>query len=411
MTVRAASVGVKLSVVASLFGLMLIVGLAGTLINREEMRLEAQIEQAAHSYALAAREAMVPRLDAFGLHYATHDTLRTPGVAEAAVVGEDGKILSDSVAKRIGGTDPIGRRTFRALERRPLGDGFEIIAPIGGQRHLGVARVRMTRASAAKALAEARRNVFTLAGLAGLFNVLGVVLLIGREREKMRTRLGKYVNSEVAETVVDGEIRLEGRTCDVTVVFTDLRGFTRLSEHLPPIEIVRLLNDYFQEMVGIIDRHGGWVDKFMGDGLLAVFGEKRGQPDHAVRGAACALELRECIARFNVERLQRGLAALKLGVALNSGQVVAGTVGSRDRLDFTVIGDTVNVAARLEGLNTKLGTDLLVTEATHDRARDGFVYEDLGELTVRGHEAPVRAYRLVGRASSRLDTPRARVRA
>jgi adenylate cyclase len=271
-----------------------------------------------------------------------------------------------------------------------------------------MARAKLTPESMGAALKEARRDVFTLAGLAGLFNVLGLILIIGRELGNVRMRLGRFVNKEVAETVVDGGIRLEGRLCDASILFTDLRGFTGFSEHLPPAEVLRMLNDYFEPMVGIIERHGGWVDKFMGDGLLAVFGERNGEPEHASRAVACALELRECLARLNVQRRQGDVAALRLGVAVNSGPMILGTVGSRSRLDFTVIGDTVNVASRLEGLNSRLGTDLLVTQATFERTREAFAYEDLGDMSVRGHDAPVRTYRLISRAGALAATPRPR---
>lgn len=408
MSLRPLSLGLKATLIASAFALAVIALMAGTLLKREETRLLNEAERAAESYARASREAMTPRLDPFSLHYATNDALKTAGVDEAAVVDASGRILSDTIAKRIGGSDPVGRRlSSNGVAVRPFGDGYEIVAGIpAGGRVLGVARIRLSASSMHKALSDSRRAIVILAGLAALFNCFGVVVLLARERDRMRSGMNRFVSTEVADTVVNGEIQLEGRLCEVSIMFTDLRGFTRLSEHLPPIEVVRMLNDYFEQMVGIIERHGGWVDKFMGDGLLAVFGDKRNQPDHAVRAAACALELRECIARFNVERLQRQLASLKLGVAINSGSVVAGTVGSKARLDFTVIGDTVNVASRLEGLNTKLGTDLLVTEATYQRAKEGYVYEDMGEVAVKGHEASVRAYRLVGKANSRLDTPR-----
>src|SRR5579883_2080000 len=213
-------------------------------------------------------------------------------------------------------------------------------------------------------------------GLSRLLVELGVITTVlwqvSRERRRVRSEVGRFVHHDVAKQVIDA-IRVEGRRCDVTVLFTDLRGFTCLSEQMPPEKVVGMLNAYFEQMVRVVEAHGGWVDKFIGDGMMAVFGEMRGRPDHAERAASCALELRECIARLNIERGQRALPALKLGIAINTGPVVAGTVGAAKRLDYTVIGDTVNVASRLEHLNVALGTDIIVAKSTRDRACRGFL--------------------------------------
>ncbi len=399
MARKATSTGVKLFILASVIAATVMAALAGSLLKRERAALIASAAARAEAYAGAEREALFPTRDAFALHFATQQAAKFPGVSEAAAFDASGRILSHTDSGRIGDVDAAAAASLRAGAPRILtyAGGADVTAPFSaGGRLLGGVRLRLTDGSIAQALAQTRRFVVTLAVLAAALNGLGVALLLFRERQRLREQMGRYVSSEVTASVVDG-LRVEGRRTDVTVLFTDLRGFTSLSEHLPPEDVVKMLNDYFEQMVKIIDAHGGWVDKFIGDGILAVFGAMRGQPDHAARASACALELRECIARLNVERLQRKMAALKLGVAINTGAVVTGTVGAKARMDYTVIGDTVNVASRLEGLNARLGTDLLVTQSTYERTRDSFAHEALGEVTVRGHEAPVAAFRLLGR--------------
>lgn len=400
MSLRRWSMSVKLFLAASVLAVSVIAALAASLLRRERAQLVDAAANRAQSYASACREALFPQEDAFALHFATQQAGKFPGVSEAAAFDASGRILSHTDSRRIGDVEPAAAGLERADAPRllPYGaGGVDIVVDLrAGRRLLGWVRLRLTDRSLSAALAQTRRFVLTLAAVAAGLNGVGAALLLARERKRLRSQLGRYVSTEVAASVLEG-MHVEGRRCEVTVLFTDLRGFTSLSEHLPPEEVVGLLNDYFEQMVQIIDAHGGWVDKFIGDGLLAVFAPMRERPDHAARASACALELRECLARLNVGRRQRGLAALKLGVAVNTGAVVAGTVGAKARLDYTVIGDTVNVASRLEGLNARLGTDLLVTQSTYERTRELFAHEPLGEVSVRGHESPVCAYRLLGR--------------
>lgn len=400
MQSRGWSVGLKLAAIAAALVTSVIAGLAVSLLRAEQARAVAAAAARAEAYGAACGSALFPRRDPFALHFATHQAAQFPGVSEAAAFDASGRILSNSDSRRIGEIEAVSALVLAVdapqIIARP-GGGFDVLQAVReAGRTLGYVRLRLTRASLARALAGPRRQVEALAALAAALNGVGVALLLARERKRLRSHFGRYVSSEITREVLDG-MHVEGRRCEATVLFTDLRGFTSLSEHLPPEEVVALLNDYFERMVAIVDAHGGWVDKFIGDGLLAVFGVRRSGPDHAARASACALELRECLARLNVERRQRGLAALKLGAAINTGPVVTGTVGARSRLDYTVIGDTVNVASRLEGLNARLGTDLLVTQATYERTRESFAHEPLGELSVRGHDAPVEAFRLVGR--------------
>jgi len=152
---------------------------------------------------------------------------------------------------------------------------------------------------------------------------------------------------------------LAGEEVELSVLFMDVRGFTSLSERAEAREVVAALNDLYEDVVPVILRHGGHANKFIGDGLLAIFGAPDRLPDHAERAVAAALELSEV-----VNRREDGL---RVGVGVNSGSVVAGTIGGGGRVDFTVIGDTVNTAARVESATRKTGDDVLITEATLER--------------------------------------------
>lgn len=192
------------------------------------------------------------------------------------------------------------------------------------------------------------------------------------ERDFIRATFGRYVSEEVARKLLadkrDGLLAGEERT--VSVLFSDLRGYTSLSEHLTPTAILALMNGYLEVMNAAIDAHGGCVIEFLGDGILAVFGAPDDLPEHAERAVRCAIAMRSELAKLNAAWdadgtsnawRQIGLPTLSARIGVHTGHVVAGSLGSRVRLKYTIIGDTVNLAARLETLNTALGTDILVS--------------------------------------------------
>jgi adenylate cyclase len=178
-----------------------------------------------------------------------------------------------------------------------------------------------------------------------------------RERERIRDAFGTYVDREVADYILREGTRLEGEEVEVTAMFIDIRNFTAIAERAPAPEVVATVNRLFERVVPIIREQGGHVDKFVGDGLLAVFGAPRRQTDHADRALAAALAIDRAVAEeFGGE--------LSIGIGLNSGGVVAGNVGGAGRLEFSVIGDPVNVAARVEAATRETGDTVLVSEHT-----------------------------------------------
>jgi adenylate cyclase len=207
-----------------------------------------------------------------------------------------------------------------------------------------------------------------------------------RERDRIREAFGTYVDREVAEHILRAGTDLAGEEVEVTTVFIDIRGFTRLAERSSAREVVATINRLFERVVPIIHAHGGHVDKYVGDGLLAVFGAPRRQDDHADHALAAALEIEQAVAdEFG--------GKLSIGIGLNSGLVVAGNVGGAGRLDFSVIGDAVNVAARVEAATRQTGDGILVSEHTRRLLRRGGVdLEERPQVPLKGKTEAIALY-------------------
>ncbi len=232
------------------------------------------------------------------------------------------------------------------------------------------------------------------------FAALGL-RLSGEMRERRRTRelFGRFVPTEVVEELLqlsESGRRLPGTARDATVMFTDLRGFTTFAESQPPELVLDVLNRYLGDMSEAILAHKGTVVSYMGDGIMAVFGSPVARPDHADAALAAAREMLELrIPRFSAWLSERGLPEFRMGVGLNSGTVMSGTVGSDERLEYAAIGDTTNVAARLEAMTKGTDGGLLVAESTRSRLSVGA--EDLlpaGELALRGRAEAVATWTL-----------------
>jgi adenylate cyclase len=206
------------------------------------------------------------------------------------------------------------------------------------------------------------------------------------ERERLRDAFGAYVDPSLTERVIAEGTDLAGDQVDVSLLFMDVRGFTGYSEKLGPQEVVASLNALYERVVPIVTEHGGHANKFIGDGLLAVFGAPVRLEEHADQAVAAALE----IGALNDSRHFSGLS---VGVGVNSGEVVAGTVGGGGRLDFTVIGDAVNTAARVEAATRETGDNVLITAATHAQLRnDHGTWTERDPVELKGKSEPVRLY-------------------
>ena len=215
------------------------------------------------------------------------------------------------------------------------------------------------------------------------------------ERDRVKSAFARYVSQQVMDSVLtsDAGSVLRGDRRRISVLFSDIRGFSKISEHLAPEKVVQLLNEYFELMVEVVFRNQGTLDKFMGDGLMAIFGAPENDPyqeEHALKAAIeMQQELTKLQARWDAEGIQ-----IRIGVGIHSGPAIVGTIGSSRRMEYTAIGDTVNVASRLQTATKELGTNILISEHTYYGAKGAFPFRNMGTITVRGREEPLTVYSL-----------------
>jgi adenylate cyclase len=239
-----------------------------------------------------------------------------------------------------------------------------------------------------------------LASALALFGGVGYQYFVeGREKRKMKRLFGQYVSRDVfAQLVANPELaRLGGQRRDMTVLFSDIRGFTTLTEQGRPEEVVGMLNEYFSRMVEIVFRHHGTLDKFVGDMVMALFNAPLDDPDHADHAVRAALEMIEELQALNERWKAAGkFTGLDIGIGINTGSMIAGNIGSDAVMSYTVIGDAVNLGARLESLNKQFGTRIIISDATRERLNGRYTFRSLGDVVVKGKTQPVAIFEVSG---------------
>jgi adenylate cyclase len=223
-----------------------------------------------------------------------------------------------------------------------------------------------------------------------------------KKRQFFQDTLTRYVTKQVVELILENPdtIVLDGEEREATVLFSDIRGFTGIAENMQPKELVGLLREYFTLMVEAVFQFQGTVDKFIGDALMSIFGAPQWQPNHAELAIRTALEMLRQLEGFNARRRQDGQPPIDIGVGINTGAVVVGNIGSEARLDYTAIGDAVNLASRLEGINKQYGTQIVISEFTYQEVKDSFVERELDKVRVKGKRAPVTIYEVLGESGT-----------
>ena len=234
---------------------------------------------------------------------------------------------------------------------------------------------------------------------------IGIALFLGTayryfvedaEKRKVSRLFGRYVSKDVCQQLMEnpGLAELGGQRREMTVLFSDIRGFTTITEKGSPEELVAQLNQYFSRMVEVVFRHGGTVDKFVGDMVMALFGAPVTDPHHAEHAVAAAVDMVDQLRQLNAEWSSQGKATLDIGIGVNSGDMIAGNIGSSSIMSYTVIGDNVNLGSRLESLNKEYGTRIIISDATRSRLTTKYTTRPLGSVVVKGKTKPVDVFEI-----------------
>jgi adenylate cyclase len=218
-----------------------------------------------------------------------------------------------------------------------------------------------------------------------------------REKKKIRGAFQYYLTASVITEILKdpSKLKLGGDKKDLTVMFSDIRGFTTISEKLTPEELVSLLNEYLTVMTDIVFKYEGLLDKYIGDAIMAVFGAPLEQPDHALRGCRTALEMMAELKVLQERWFREGRPYVDIGVGINSGDMVVGNMGSNMRFDYTVMGDNVNLSSRLEGINKEYGTHIIISEYTYEVVKEEMFCREVDSVRVKGKKLPVKIYELI----------------
>lgn len=324
---------------------------------------------------------------------------------------------------------------------------FDVVAPVAfmgsvkklGEVHIGISRERVNRQ-----ILKALQNIFFIAfGIMGASILLSILISLSttrpiarlknamvkvgegdlaqrvkissndevglltwnfnnmiaeiEEKEKMRDSFGKAVSEEIVEVMMSGDLFLGGEEKQVTMLFSDIRSFTKISSTLSPSGVMEMLNEYFTRMEYVVNKNLGIIDKYVGDAIMAIFGATDSNQDHAENACRTAVEMILELEKLNKEREARGQVTLKIGVGINTGPVTAGMLGSANRMNYTVIGDTVNMASRLCDAGGSHGfAPIVIAEGTYERVKEIVKVRTGHSIMAKGKSRPIRIYELLG---------------
>jgi adenylate cyclase len=449
------SLKLKLSVLITILVIVTVLLVAVFLLRQEQATLTAQITKRgltiAQNLAASARNPVLTG-DELTLSLLVKDAMDDPDVAYVVIADNQSRIVAH------GDLGLVGRPLQRPAALRPLGDRMliqtysdpglgkliDFAMPLSFSKvRVGALYLGFSQKSIDDTLARARNQTLLISAVMVLIGIGGAVALatllsrpilrlvdgtraiaagdfqvdlavpsrdeIGvltesfnrmarslREKEMIKRAFSRYVAREVVDEILkDPEhLVLKGERCEVTVLFCDMRGFTALAEQLTPEEVVHLLNQFYTLMIETTFKHDGTLDKFLGDGVMAIFGAPIPHPDHSFQAIRAGLAMQAGVAELARRRAREGKEPIAIGVGISAGEVVAGTVGTEERMEYTVVGNSVNLAARLEA---EAGPgQILISERAYARVHGRVHVRSLGALRVRGKEAPVEAYEVAG---------------
>jgi adenylate cyclase len=280
----------------------------------------------------------------------------------------------------------------------PVLDGYQVLAELKDEPHLRDIPVIMTSSldeldSVVKCVEMGAEDYLTKPINPVLLNArINASLEKKRLRDQQRELISKFATREVAEDLLTSGFSLGGKHLDATAMFCDIRSFTTIAEAREPAETIELLNDYYTLMMDAIGGEGGIVNQIVGDGLMAIFGAPLPREDHRQAAVLAARQMIELIRLFNEEQAARNKVQIRIGIGIASGKVVAGYTGTHHRATYTCVGDTVNVAARLESHTKIVNRPILIDEHTRLGLDDGIVVEAHGALPLKGKTRPVKVY-------------------
>ena len=305
-----------------------------------------------------------------------------------------------------------GREGLEALRRQrvdlilldiemPEMDGYQVLAALAADPHLrDIPVVMMSSVEEVDSVARciemgAEDYLFKPVNPVLLRARVGASLEKKRLRDRQRELFRKFATAEVAEELLTSGLALGGKHVEASVMFSDIRKFTSLTETLSPADTIELLNSYYTLMFDAIGGQGGIVNQMLGDGLMAIFGAPLPRPDHRQRAVSAALEMQELVAGFNREQAARGGAEIRIGIGIASGPLVAGFTGTEQRVTYTCVGDTVNLAAHLEAHTKVLGQPILIDENTRTGLADGVRVESHGSVQFKTRSRVETVYSVV----------------
>ena len=215
--------------------------------------------------------------------------------------------------------------------------------------------------------------------------------------ERIKRAMGKFVSKDVMKTLLKDidKIQVGGIRTVVTVLFVDIRDFTKISENMEPQEVTSILNEYFETIEPIIAKYNGIINKYMGDGALVIFGEPIKDENHALSAIKCGIELSEKVKILREKLIKEGKPKIEIGIGINTGEVFAGNIGTDERLEYTVIGDNVNLASRIESYNQLLKTNFLISQYTYEYVKNYVEVVKLSQVEIKGKSKPIDIYEIL----------------